>query len=92
MQIIKVEVPSEYGVGVCENCLQEKPARRVEAFGMVRESRGWYILCFDCFGPQMWWRENSGGKVWMSPASNMRLQADASPRESQKDSIQGLRR
>jgi hypothetical protein len=70
MQIIKVEIPNECGVGVCENCKQSKPVRPVESFGHTGESRGWYNLCFSCFGPQVFWRENSNGLAMMSPASN----------------------
>lgn len=68
MHIIKVEVPEDNGVGVCENCHANKPVRPVEAVGWAKESRGWFNLCFDCFGPQVWWRERTGSQVWMSPA------------------------
>jgi len=70
MQIVEIEVPENNGVGICENCHTKKPVRKVEAFGAMRESRGWFNLCFDCFAPQMWWHEREGGVVWMSPAPN----------------------
>ena len=76
MQIIKVEIPAECGAGVCENCKKTKSVRPVESFGHTRESRGWFNLCFDCFGPQIFWRENDKGRTMMSPASSKGLQSD----------------
>jgi hypothetical protein len=51
MRIIKVEVPDQYGVGVCENCKQLKQVRSIHVAGIFDEDRGYYKICFDCFGP-----------------------------------------
>jgi len=88
MQIIKVEIPEDSGVGICENCHASKPVRPVEAVGFSQESRGWYKICFDCFAPQMWWRDGKGGQVWVTPASNNRVHADAGESAVSTSSLQ----
>ncbi len=62
-----------YNVGTCENCLKEKvKVRKVEAFSMFarasREtSRGFYNLCFECYGPQVTFR--SRGQKFHAPTN-----------------------
>ncbi len=55
MRIIKDERTIE-AVDLCENCNKEKKGRRVKAYGLHKESRGYYFLCFDCFQPRVFWR------------------------------------
>jgi len=44
-------------LGSCEHCgKRDVPVRQVEVFGWMRESRGYYSLCFDCFAPRITWR------------------------------------
>jgi len=66
MQIIKDERTENYPVGTCENCQQEKPVRKVQAVGMYQEPRGWFSMCFACFGPRLLWRAGKG-MVMSSP-------------------------
>ena len=54
-------------VGMCEQCHKEKCGRRVQSFGYSQESRGWFFLCFDCFGPRIFWRENANSREMCTP-------------------------
>lgn len=43
----------------CENCGQKKPAREVESYSLITKgSRGSYVICFGCEGPQIYWERN----------------------------------
>ena len=58
--------------GICENCERETKVRRVEAYSMFamasrESSRGFYNLCYKCFGPRIIW--SKGGKEYRSPIS-----------------------
>jgi len=58
-------------MGVCENCKKEALGRHIEVFGWMRESRGFYFICFDCFGPRITWRpRGKHAKVYTSPVHN----------------------
>ena len=53
-----------YQIGTCENCLKESVrVRKIQAFSTFvsaspESSRGWYNLCFECFGPRVkFWSE-----------------------------------
>ncbi len=68
--IIKQENPKDCGVGTCANCGEQRPVRPVEEMGWIaRESRGWHQICFDCFGPHVFWQLGEAGKRYMSPIS-----------------------
>ena len=69
MEIIRVEDPSTSGVTVCENCGKETPGRRIEAIDTFhRGGRGWFFLCYECFGPRVFWRTSwNSSKVYESP-------------------------
>lgn len=49
--------------GICENCKKETWIRRVEAVGHGGQKRGWYKMCYKCYGPQILWRQ---GRTKMS--------------------------
>lgn len=52
--------------GVCENCNKETWVRRIESFDRFhRGSRGFFNLCYKCFGPRILWRK--GGLEMKSP-------------------------
>ena len=52
--------------GICENCNNETWVRRIEATDVMHgKSRGFYNICFKCFGPQILWRK--GGMKISSP-------------------------
>ena len=60
-----------YQIGTCENCGRDNvKVRRVESFGMAKESRGFYNLCFDCVGPKVFWKK--GGRRMESPTNIIR--------------------
>jgi len=49
---------------VCENCKNETWVRRIEAKDVMHGgNRGFYRICFKCFGPQILWRK---GRMKMS--------------------------
>ncbi len=56
-------------VSMCEQCHVEKCGREVQSFGYSQESRGWFFLCFDCFGPRIFWRENENSREMYTPIS-----------------------
>jgi len=70
MKVIKTEDPETSGISICDNCGERKPGRPVEGkdtFTMT--SRGWWFLCYDCFGPRVFWRASwNSTKVYESPA------------------------
>lgn len=67
--IVKTESPETSGEGVCANCGELKPVRPVEERGWIaRESRGWHKICYDCFGPRVFWKDGERGMVCESPA------------------------
>jgi len=51
--------------GICENCEKEKDVRPVEAFGWLGESRGFHLICYDCFGARITWRPTGKHKRLM---------------------------
>ena len=66
--VIKREDPDACGVGTCANCGEKKPVRPVEEFGWIaRESRGWHQICFDCWGPHVFWKKGEAGQQYVSP-------------------------
>ena len=68
MIIIKDETKETFAINKCESCGKEKPARQVKAWGILtKESRGNYMLCFDCFGPRIFWSDKRN-VVFSSPA------------------------
>lgn len=71
MYIVRKENPKGGGVGVCENCECKAPGRRVEAVDFItRQGRGWYNLCYKCFGPRVFWRKSAkSSQIFESPAS-----------------------
>ena len=66
--IIKQESPETSGVGTCANCGKLVPVRPVEELGFIaRESRGWHQICYDCFGPRIFWKRGEMGQTYESP-------------------------
>jgi hypothetical protein len=66
--IVKKEDPTTAPLVECENCGKTRAGRRVQVVGHVRESRGWYRFCFECWGPRVWWRRRGNDrKLWESP-------------------------
>ncbi len=57
-------------IGVCESCKKEKVTRPVKVDGMMKTERGYYNICFDCFGSRIFWKKSSDGIVYQSPAKN----------------------
>ena len=56
-------------IGKCENCGQTVLCRKVKAYDVVhRGNRGYYLICFSCFGPRIFWKKNEGGIIYESPA------------------------
>lgn len=54
-------------IGKCENCGKDGVrGRRVEAFGVAGESRGYYFICFDCEKPKITWSKD--GRIRTTPA------------------------
>ena len=52
-------------IGTCENCGKEKvKVRRIKAIGMFKEPRGFFNVCFECFGEQIEFQ--SGGKTFFA--------------------------
>jgi hypothetical protein len=71
MNVVNIEDRSTSPQGVCEECGATAPIRKVEvrasAFG--GGGRGWYNICFACFGPRVFWRRNeTDSTVYESPA------------------------
>ena len=59
-----------FTVGTCENCKREHvKIRPIEAMGMFKEPRGWYQICFDCFGPRVKWSDKTG--TYFSPTDKI---------------------
>ena len=57
MQVISKETPDTSAISECEHCHHLAPGRRVEAIDAAhRGTRGWYFLCYKCFGPRIFWR------------------------------------
>ena len=62
-----------YQIGTCEDCGRENvKVRPVEAFSMFarpsrESSRGFYKLCFKCFGPRVTF--TSRGKEFYAPTN-----------------------
>ena len=62
-----------YNIGTCENCLKENVrVRKIEAFSMFARasrdsSRGFYNICFECFGPRVTFR--SRGQIFHAPTN-----------------------
>lgn len=74
MRIIDIEASEKFGVGFCENCRETKPVRGIRTYGIFNEDRGTFKICFDCFGPRIFWIKSEGGKIWESPVeSNVRV-------------------
>lgn len=52
----------------CEHCGEEKEGRRIQVggtmFSKMEESRGYYFICFDCFGARVKWTHYSKGAIW----------------------------
>lgn len=68
MRVVKSEVVGRADIGRCENCGRSGVrVRSVQAVGWLRESRGFYRVCFDCFGPCVWWQKGAGGTTYESP-------------------------
>jgi len=49
-----------YSIDVCKNCGETTKVRDVEAYGMFvrasrESSRGFYKICYRCFGPRVIW-------------------------------------
>lgn len=65
-----------YQIGTCENCHKENvKIRRIEAFSMFarasrESSRGFYNICFECFGPRVKFR--SRGRIFYAPTNIIR--------------------
>ena len=61
-----------YQIGTCEDCGRENvKVRPVEAYSwMSRASRGFYKLCFKCFGPRVTF--TSRGKEFYAPTNIIR--------------------
>lgn len=68
MIIVSDETHGEYRINKCENCGKMKPARWIPTCGIVGESRGSHMICFDCFGPVVIWYD-SRNIVFETPAS-----------------------
>ena len=51
--------------GKCENCGRDGiSVRRVEVYSHIsRASRGYYSLCYDCWGPHIKWVTKDGRTV-----------------------------
>ena len=44
-------------IGTCRNCGRSGvKCRTVRAVGFDQETRGYFDICFNCFGPQITWR------------------------------------
>lgn len=59
---------------VCENCGHRRRGRRVEEIGFIaRESRGFRFICFECFGPRIFWYEKGTKhqKIYESPVEQL---------------------
>jgi len=57
-------------LGVCENCQRDDVlVRHVESVGWSGESRGFYSICFECFGARLTWRLRESGRMYMSPVT-----------------------
>jgi hypothetical protein len=69
-------------VGKCENCNRTTIVRRVKTIGWSGEGRGWFDICFACFGPRVFWKERENGPIFESPAEYVRQRhaADAGTR------------
>lgn len=53
----------------CEQCGEIAQGRSIEAIDRIHgEGRGWWFLCFECFGPQIHWKKSEGGMLYKSPA------------------------
>ena len=65
--IIENEAAREYMPQLCENCGYVKPARWIRVVGIVKEDRGNYMICFDCYGPVIKWKDDRN-IVFESPA------------------------
>jgi len=51
-------------IGTCENCgRQNVKVRRIEAVGMFREKRGYFNICFECFGARTYTKTKDGRVV-----------------------------
>ena len=51
-----------YSIGTCENCKREGvKVRPVEEVSWLsKASRGWWNICFECFGPTVTWSNKRG--------------------------------
>lgn len=67
MTILEDERESKQ-IDTCENCGNIRNGREVQAVGFSQESRGYYFLCFLCFGPRIkWLAPGRYGKTYWSP-------------------------
>ncbi len=65
--IILEDERKEKTIDICTNCKEVKRGRQIEAFGWVLESRGFYFVCFSCFGPRIRWQKTEKSReVWSS--------------------------
>lgn len=61
--IILTDERNDAQVGTCENCGKSASGRFVESFGHGRGSnRGFYFICFECFGPRIKWTDRGMNK------------------------------
>ena len=56
-------------IGCCEQCGILSKGRKVKATGLFGESRGYFFLCFNCFGPRIHWKYTPNStRVYSTPA------------------------
>lgn len=83
MRIVKDE--RETGVdGTCEHCGKTTTGRLVSGLDrFTGEIRRYWFLCFDCFGPRIFWRpRGKHAKVYESPASI--LERTSNPQQTER--------
>jgi len=68
--------------GKREECHTIAIVRSVKTVGWSGEGRGYFQLCFHCFGLRIFWQDREGGQVFESPAEFSRTKVTDAEKES----------